>query len=134
MGASVSVGIVAKDGFVLMVRRKRREGDLRWNFPGGTIEPWEDDASAVVREVREETGIECKPLHRLSQRRHPDSDVEIVYWLCDWISGEPRVKERTKADRTQWIRASQVSDLVTSDLSPSIKRELKRIERTSTAQ
>jgi 8-oxo-dGTP diphosphatase len=129
MSATVSVGIVVKGGSVLMVRRKRREGELRWNFPGGSIEPGEDDAQAVVREVQEETGVTCLPEKRLGQRQHPDSGVEIAYWLCKWLQGDPRVMEKGKADRAQWILADQVEELVTSDLSSAIRQELVRIER-----
>lgn len=125
---AVAVGLVTKGDLVLMVRRKRREGRLRWNFPGGSIERHENDAEAVVREVKEETGVDCIPERRLVVRRHPDSDAALTYWLCSWKSGEPRVKESSKADRAQWIRARDVLGLVTSDVAREILEELTRID------
>jgi ADP-ribose pyrophosphatase YjhB (NUDIX family) len=46
-------------GRILLVRRS--DGDNLWGFPGGGMEPGERLAEAVVREVREETGLEVEP-------------------------------------------------------------------------
>lgn len=49
-------GIVRNDqGEILL---QQRSDDGRWNMPGGIIEPGEEPADAVIREVREETGFE----------------------------------------------------------------------------
>jgi len=48
-----------KEGRVLLIRR----GDGRgWSLPGGIMEPGERLAESVVREVREETGLEVEPV------------------------------------------------------------------------
>ena len=41
-----------------MVRRAHDPHRGRWSVPGGRVEPGEDDATAVVREVREETALD----------------------------------------------------------------------------
>jgi 8-oxo-dGTP diphosphatase len=55
----VSAGIVIEDGRVLLSRRKAG-GHLAgaWEFPGGKVEPAEDPRDALVREMREELGID----------------------------------------------------------------------------
>ena len=57
-----AVGAVVFDeaGRVLLVKRGRPPGVGRWSLPGGRIERGEPPADAVVREVREETGIEAR--------------------------------------------------------------------------
>jgi len=45
-------------GRLLLVRRGRPPGEGLWSIPGGRVEPGEDDAAAVVRELREETGLD----------------------------------------------------------------------------
>jgi mutator protein MutT len=48
------------EGRILLLRRS--DGDNLWGFPGGAIEPGERAAGAVVREVREETGLKVEPV------------------------------------------------------------------------
>lgn len=54
------VGAVVRDarGRLLVVQRANDPDRGRWSVPGGRVEPGEDDATAVVREVREETGLD----------------------------------------------------------------------------
>ena len=40
--------------------------DLGWNLPGGALEPGETPAAAIVREIREETGLEATPVRILA--------------------------------------------------------------------
>jgi 8-oxo-dGTP diphosphatase len=54
------VGGLAYDtaGRLLLVQRRNEPGRGLWSVPGGRVEPGEDDAAALVREMREETGLE----------------------------------------------------------------------------
>lgn len=49
------------DGRILLVQRANEPGRGRWSLPGGRVEAGEDDPAAVVREVREETGLDVLP-------------------------------------------------------------------------
>ena len=46
-------GVVRRGGLIAVVHRPHRDD---WSLPKGKLEPGEDDATAAVREVREETG------------------------------------------------------------------------------
>ncbi|ANY05944.1 NUDIX hydrolase [Pseudonocardia sp. HH130630-07] len=48
-------------GRLLLVRRANDPGRGLWSVPGGRVEPGEDDHTAVVRELFEETGLTVRP-------------------------------------------------------------------------
>lgn len=54
------VGAIVKDeaGRLLLIQRGHEPETGRWSLPGGRIEPGESDPQAVVRETREETGLQ----------------------------------------------------------------------------
>jgi 8-oxo-dGTP diphosphatase len=54
------VGAIIKDetGRLLLIQRGHEPETGRWSLPGGRIEPGESDEQAVVRETREETGLQ----------------------------------------------------------------------------
>lgn len=51
-----SIGVIRKANRVLMIRRNDGRG---FSFPGGLALPWETDERALVREIKEETGLLC---------------------------------------------------------------------------
>lgn len=53
-------GIVLQEGHIALVRVERPDGTWR-DLPGGALEPGEDDAAALVRELGEETGLVVRP-------------------------------------------------------------------------
>jgi 8-oxo-dGTP diphosphatase len=49
------------EGRLLLVQRGNEPGRGLWSVPGGRVERGEDDAAALVREMREETGLDVVP-------------------------------------------------------------------------
>jgi mutator protein MutT len=90
-------GVVIRDGRVLLIRRGKEPLRGRWLVPGGTVELGETLAQAIVREVREETGLEVAPLEVLTVFDHIDREegrvlhhFVIVDYLCEDRGGDPR--------------------------------------------
>jgi mutator protein MutT len=96
----VGVGAIVVDegGRVLIVKRAREPLAGRWSLPGGAVEVGEALAEAVVREVREETGIEVTvgPLVEVVDRVYRDADGRVAYhyvlldYLCTPVGGTLR--------------------------------------------
>lgn len=59
---TVVAGILERDGRILICQRKADQPHpLKWEFPGGKVEAGESPEIALVRELREELGIESGP-------------------------------------------------------------------------
>jgi 8-oxo-dGTP diphosphatase len=58
---TVVAAVIERDGRVLICRRKPGgRHPLKWEFPGGKVEPGEDPREALARELREELAIEAR--------------------------------------------------------------------------
>ena len=90
-------GVLVHEGRVLLIRRGKEPLYGRWVVPGGTVELGEPLDEALVRELREETGLEVEPLELITVFDRIQRDGGrvlyhhvIVDYLCRWISGEAR--------------------------------------------
>lgn len=100
-------GLVVRDGQILLTQLARRiSSDQRWHLPGGGVDHGEDPRDALVREIREETGLDAEvgetarvySAHRPSMwrqgRRWDYQALRIVYDA--WVPADappPRVLE-----------------------------------------
>jgi ADP-ribose pyrophosphatase YjhB (NUDIX family) len=129
---------VVDGGRVLLVRRGTEPMKGRWTLPGGLLELGESLADGVVREVREETGLEVEPVElvELLDRIHKVSGDEgervryhyvIADYLCRVTGGELRAASDAEAarwvEREEWNR--QDSSLGALQLDPITVRVIE---------
>ena len=95
----VGVGaVIVQGGQVLIVKRKYDPLAGQWSLPGGGVELGETLEDSVVREMREETGldIEVGPVIEVFDRITRDSNGDVRYhfvlvdYLCWPVGGELR--------------------------------------------
>ena len=109
----VGVGaVVVQDARVLLVRRGTEPLKGHWTLPGGMLEVGEALTAGVVREVREETGLEVEPIElvELLDRIHREAGrvryhYVIADYLCRVTGGELRAASDAAAVR--WVERSE---------------------------
>ena len=73
-----------------------------WEFPGGKLEPGEDAAAALVRELREELGVVVESGEALAPVEHDYGGfvIRLIPLRCRVVSGEPHPHEH---DAIRWV-------------------------------
>ena len=122
----VAAAVVHHEGRILLTRRLA-SGHLAgmWEFPGGKVEDGEDPETAVVRECREECGIdlEVRDVIEVAFHRYPHKDVLLLFYECRLASGRP-VRHLQIADHA-WVLPSE---LRAYSLPPPDERLIRKLE------
>jgi mutator protein MutT len=75
----VVAGVIVQEGLLLVCQRKENAAfPLKWEFPGGKVEPDEAHEDALRRELMEELGIKTGKLSEIFRHTHKYSDEFIV--------------------------------------------------------
>jgi ADP-ribose pyrophosphatase YjhB (NUDIX family) len=107
------VGGIIRDGAgrLLLIQRGHDPEAGRWSLPGGRIEPGESDAQALVREMREETGltVEPGPLIGAVERPGPAGTVLDIRDYAATVTGGTLRAGDDAAD-ARWVPTAEVPD------------------------
>ena len=113
----VVAAVIRRGDKILLASRPADKPPAGWEFPGGKVEPGEDFAAAVVRELREELGVTVVPGSELASvengrvRLHfiaaalPESESPAPqeHQQCFWVELSPEPPEKLlPADRDFW--------------------------------
>lgn len=112
----VTCAIITIDGKILAVQRSRTMSmPMKWEFPGGKIEPTETEMECIKREIREELGIEIEVQERLTPSIHqyPCFTIELIPYTAHYLCGDLNLKEHNsyvlmncdELDRLDWAEA-----------------------------
>ena len=121
----VAAAVVIESGRVLLTQRVEGQHLAGlWEFPGGKLERGESSEEALVRECREECGIEIEVAEILDVtfHRYPEKDVLLLFYRCLLVSGE--VRHLQVADHA-WVAPKELDRY---DLPPADQRVIARIQ------
>lgn len=124
---AASAIITDPEGNILLQRR--RDNDF-WALPGGTMEIGESISATVIREVKEETGLDVQPLYIVGIYTDPHhviaySDGEVrqqfsICFYCRILGGTVRMSEESTD-----IAFFSPQDIAQMSLHPSIRLRIQ---------
>jgi 8-oxo-dGTP diphosphatase len=103
----VVAAVIERDGRFLAARRTEPAALAgRWEFPGGKVEPGETEAEALVRECREELGVQIEVGAAVGPQYTAGGGALIVRtYRAELVSGEPEPLECH--DALRWLRPGE---------------------------
>jgi len=112
------VGAIIKDdaGRLLLIKRGHQPGKGLWSVPGGRVEAGETDQEALVREVREETGLVVTAGPLIGSVRRPGgggSELDIRDYAAAVAGGDLRAGD--DADDAIWAGPRELGLLPLAD-------------------
>ncbi|TNC23207.1 NUDIX hydrolase [Amycolatopsis alkalitolerans] len=112
-------------GRLLVIQRGHDPGRGLWSLPGGRVEPGETDEQAVVREMREETGLDVRPgaLAGMVVRGR----YEIYDYVCEVLGG--RLRPGDDAADARWVDAAAFAALPLTDGLADTLRDWRTLPR-----
>jgi mutator protein MutT len=127
-------GVVIRDGRALLIRRGTPPLEGRWSIPGGRVEWGESLEQAVVRELREETGLDVRVIELIEIVERildepPSHDASAVpqfhFVILDYFCEAPAGQARAGGDALEVAWAGE-DELARYQLTEAATRVIRR--------
>lgn len=121
--------IIVCDGKMLLEKRKNDPGKGRWSVPGGVVELGENVKQTVIREVKEETGLDvAEPEHIdvVDQiTRDENGRIKYHFVIIDYLVNLKggTLNAASDADALQWV---SLDDVEKYDLTSTFRAFFER--------
>ena len=105
----VVAAVVEQSGLYLITQRRAEAvlGGL-WEFPGGKVEPGEEDTTALRRELRERLDVEAVVGAKLAERHTAYSDYEVVLVLYAVRLDAATPPRPVRVREVRWVPSSEL--------------------------
>lgn len=116
----VAGGILEENGLILLAQRKRDDAyGFKWEFPGGKLDEGETGEECIVRELKEELGIDVEVLSFFG--KYTEDDLVILYYRIKWVSGEITLNDH---EEIQWVSPDRLESYDLLSVDREIARKL----------
>lgn len=107
-----AVAILRENGRVLVCQRKKNSRyELKWEFPGGKVEPGESSQDCVKRELREELSVHVETIGLMTTQvnRYDDGEViEVTYCFVLGFTGKP---VNNAFEEIRWVTLAELRSM-----------------------
>jgi mutator protein MutT len=104
----VAAAVIIKNGQCLITQRfDHAHLAGYWEFPGGKLKKGESAAQGVVRELKEELGVDVTPGVLLYNKEHeyPEKKVNLSFLECVIVKGEPQALD---VEQFRWVALDEL--------------------------
>ncbi|QTE00650.1 (deoxy)nucleoside triphosphate pyrophosphohydrolase [Streptomyces cyanogenus] len=122
----VVVGAALLDDGRLLAARRSAPADLagRWELPGGKVEAGERPEDALVRELREELGVDAEPVGRVPGQWPLRTPYVLQVWTARLRPGSPAPSPLQDHDELRWLTPAELWDVPWLDQDVPAVREV----------
>ncbi|MFC9278773.1 (deoxy)nucleoside triphosphate pyrophosphohydrolase [Streptomyces collinus] len=121
----VVVGAALLDDGRLLAARRSAPAELagRWELPGGKVETGEQPEDALVRELREELGVDAEPVERVPGEWPLRPPYVLRVWTARLRPGSADPRPLQDHDRLRWLTPAELWDVPWLDQDVDAVRE-----------
>jgi len=96
---------------VLLIKSPNRG----WEYPGGMVEPGETFQDALLREIKEEAGIDVEITGFIGLCKNIEMDIVNIDFVCTAIGGRPTPS--TESLEVKWVKRNDALNMITLPLT-----------------
>ena len=108
---SVAGLVTNNNGEILLIKSPKRG----WEYPGGMVEPGETFQDALLREVKEESGIDVEITGFIGLCKNIEKDVVNIDFACKAVGGQLTTSD--ESSEVLWVKREDALGMITFPLT-----------------